>query len=64
MSKIIYVINTEITGINGDIIYRTDSAYTSKRKAQEVCNKMNEELSKNDVHFLAYVTRPIVLSDD
>ena len=64
MSKIIYVINTEITGVNGDIIHRTDSAYTSKRKAHEVCNKMYEELSKNDVHFLAYVTGPIVLSDD
>ena len=64
MNKVIYVINTEFTGVNGDIIHRTDSAYTSKRKAQEVCNKMNEELSKKDVHFLAYVTRPIVLSDD
>ena len=64
MNKIIYVINTELTGVNGDIIHRTDSAYTSKRKALEVCNKMNRELSKNDVHFLAYVTRPIVLSDD
>ena len=64
MNKIIYVINTELTGVNGDIIHRTDSAYTSKRKAQEVCNKLNEELSKKDVHFLAYVTRPIVLSDD
>ena len=64
MNKIIYVINTELTGVNGDIIHRTDSAYTSKRKAQEVCNKMNEELSKKDVHFLAYVTRPIVLLED
>ena len=50
MSKIIYVINTEITGVNGNIIHSTDSAYTSKRKALEVCNKMNEELSKNDAH--------------
>ena len=64
MNKIIYVINTELTGVNGEIIHRTDSAYTSKRKAQEVCNKMNEELSKNDVHFLAYVTGPIVLLEE
>ena len=64
MSKIIYVINTEITGVNGNIIHSTDSAYTSKRKALEVCNKMYKELSKNDVNFLAYVTGPIVLSDD
>ena len=61
MNKIIYVINTELTGVNGNIIHCTDSAYTSKCKALEVCNKMNEELSKNDVHFLAYVTGPIVL---
>ena len=64
MSKIIYVINTELTGLDGNIIHCTDSAYTSKHKALEVCNKMNEELSKNDVHFLAYVTGPIVLLED
>ena len=64
MSKIIYVINTEITGVNGNIIHCTDSAYTSKRKALEVCNKMYKELSKNDVNFLAYVTGPIVLLED
>ena len=64
MSKIIYVINTEITGVNGNIIHGTDSAYTSKRKALEVCNKMYKELSKNDVNFLAYVTGPIVLLED
>ena len=64
MSNVIYVINTEFTGVNGDIIHRTNSAYTSKCKAREVCVKMNEELSKKDVHFLAYVTGPIVLSDD
>ena len=64
MSKVVYVINTEITGVNGNIIRCIDSAYTSERKALEVCNKMYEELSKNDVNFLAYVTGPIVLSDD
>ena len=64
MSKIIYVINTELTGLDENIIHCTDSAYTSKHKALEVCNKMNEELSKNDVHFLAYVTGPIVLLED
>ena len=64
MNKIIYVINTELTGVNGNIIHCTDSAYKSKRKALEVCNKMNEELSKNDAHFLAYVTGPIVLLED
>ena len=64
MSKTIYVINTELTGVNGNIIHCTDSAYTSKRKALEVCNKMNEELSKNDAHFLAYVTGPITLLED
>ena len=64
MSKIIYVINTEITGVNGNIIHSTDSAYTSKRKAHEVCNKMYEELSKNDVNFVAYVTGPIVLLEE
>ena len=64
MSKIIYVINTELTGLDGNIIHCTDSAYTSKDKAREVCYKMNEELSKNDVHFLAYITGPIVLLED
>ena len=64
MSKTIYAINTELTGVNGNIIHCTDSAYTSKRKALEVCNKMNEELSKNDAHFLAYVTGPIVLLEE
>ena len=64
MSKIIYVINTEITGVNWNIIRCIDSAYTSERKALEVCNKMYEELSKNDVNFLAYVTGPIVLLED
>ena len=64
MNKIIYVINTELTGANGNIIHCIDSAYTSERKALEVCNKMYEELSKSDANFLAYVTGPIMLSDD
>ena len=64
MNKIIYVINTELTGVNGNIIHCIDSAYTSERKALEVCNKMHEELSKKDVNFLAYVTGPIVLLED
>ena len=64
MSKTIYVINTELTGVNGNIIRCIDSAYTSERKALEVCNKMYEELSKNDANFLAYVTGPIVLLED
>lgn len=29
--------------------YRIDSVWTSQRKAQKVCNKLNEELEKNPV---------------
>ena len=64
MSKIIYVINTESTGVNGNIIRCIDSAYTSERKALEVCDKMCEVLGRNDVNFLAYVTGPIILLED
>lgn len=64
MSKVVYIINTQSTGVNGNIICSTDSAYTSERKALEVCDNMNKELIAYDVNFLAYVTGPIILSDD
>lgn len=58
----IYVIEGQSTGCNGNIIHWADSAYTKKEVACAICDKMNRS-NQNDPNYLAYVTGVIPLDE-
>lgn len=61
----IYVVQGTMTGLTGEIIHWSDSAYTDKKEAMNRSNELNRGKSrtkfKNDPNYLAYVVGPIPL---
>lgn len=58
--KMVYVIQGQSTGCNGNIIHWADSAHTDEQEAINQCDKMNSSM-KNDPNYFAYVVGPIPL---
>lgn len=56
--KMVYVVQGQSTGINGNIIYWADSCYIDEQEAINQCNVMNRSI-KNDPNYFAYVVGPI-----
>ena len=58
----IYVVQGTLTGLNGEIIHWSDSAYTDKKEAMNRSNELNRCTKfENDPNYLAYVVGPIPL---
>lgn len=56
--EMVYVVQGQSTGINGNIIRWADSCYIDEQEAIDQCNVMNRSI-KNDPNYLAYVVGPI-----
>ena len=59
--KTIYLISVHQTGSNSNIIHSIDSAYTDKKVALDICDRMAETY-QDDPNFISYVTGPIILN--
>lgn len=60
--KMIYIVQGQSTGINGNIIHWADSAYTDEQKASYARDKMHQIL-ENDPNGMVYITGPIPLDE-
>lgn len=60
--KYIYILNVQMTGVNGGIINFVDSAFSDVALATEVQLRMNE-CYKDDKNYMCYITGPIVLNE-
>lgn len=58
--KMIYVVQWNFTGCDGNIVHWVDSAYPDKQEAVKQCDRMNRS-RKNDPNYFAYVSGPIPL---
>lgn len=59
--KYIYILNVQMTGVNGGVINFVDSAFSDVALANEVQLQMNERY-KDDKNYMCYITGPIALN--
>ena len=58
----IYVVQGTFTGLNGEIVHQSDSAYTDKKEAINRSRELNRCTKyEKDPNYLAYVVGPIPL---
>ena len=60
--KYIYILNVQMTGVNGGVIHFVDSAFLDVGRAHEVQLRM-DELYKDDKNYMSYITGPIMLNE-
>ena len=60
--KYIYILNVQMTGVNGGVIHFVDSAFLDVGVATVVQLRM-DELYKDDKNYMSYITGPIMLNE-
>lgn len=58
--ELVYVVQINSIGVNGNIIHWAECAYTDKQKAYDRCDEVNRSVN-NDPNEMAYVVGPIPL---
>lgn len=58
--KMVYIVQGQSTGINGDAIHWVDSVYSDEGEAIKQCDTMNNVV-KNDLNYMVYVVKPMPL---